>query len=288
MLPLPLWPCCLSRSPNPVWNYRDCILIQSIFQPPWLDKLISQTHKSHDSTCDSKVNSTQVSTTMVQHRNRKRAPMDHRLKQSGGLSRRFLDAGGLSASRRRHGRLNFVEGHWTVVEQLFSMVLAVVKLFRWWFGCFALHSWYSQGKTVMSPAYMYSYMHTRMHTHTQTHTHTHTHKTKSPECLQRPTNTHISSHIHTHTCSLVRTHYKYMHYWWWVSRMRRRKMTNQYAERWVFSFDLKDEREEKCLTERGREFQITGPMYLKDLSPKALLQSLDYRNSEDGSHKLQK
>ena len=47
--------------------------------------------------------------------------------------------------------------------------------------------------------------------------------------------------------------------------MRRKKTTNQYAEenRWVFSFDLKDvtESEDECLTERGREFQITGPMY---------------------------
>ena len=34
--------------------------------------------------------------------------------------------------------------------------------------------------------------------------------------------------------------------------------------RWVFSFDLKEESEDECRTERGREFQITGPMYLKD------------------------
>ena len=27
----------------------------------------------------------------------------------------------------------------------------------------------------------------------------------------------------------------------------------------VFSFDLKEESEDKCLTERGREFQSTGP-----------------------------
>ena len=32
-------------------------------------------------------------------------------------------------------------------------------------------------------------------------------------------------------------------------------MTDQYAEekRWVFSFDLKEESEDECLTERGRE-----------------------------------
>ena len=42
-------------------------------------------------------------------------------------------------------------------------------------------------------------------------------------------------------------------------------MTDQYAEekRWVFSFALKEESEDECLTvtERGREFQSTGPMY---------------------------
>ena len=67
--------------------------------------------------------------------------------------------------------------------------------------------------------------------------------------------------------------------------MRRKKMTNEYAEeRRVFSFDLKEEQKsetrmtasvilnllcvwilkeerEKKLAERGREFQITGPMY---------------------------
>ena len=37
-------------------------------------------------------------------------------------------------------------------------------------------------------------------------------------------------------------HYKYVHYWRWIGRMRRKKMTDQYAEEkmWVFSFDLKD------------------------------------------------
>ena len=40
-------------------------------------------------------------------------------------------------------------------------------------------------------------------------------------------------------------------------------MTDQYAEekRLAFSFDLKEESEDERLTERGREFQITGPMY---------------------------
>ena len=45
--------------------------------------------------------------------------------------------------------------------------------------------------------------------------------------------------------------------------MRSKKTTDKYAEkkRWVFSFDLKEESEDECLTERGREFQITGPVY---------------------------
>ena len=45
--------------------------------------------------------------------------------------------------------------------------------------------------------------------------------------------------------------------------MRRKKTKDQYAEekRWVFSFDLKEESEDDCLTERRREFQNTGPMY---------------------------
>ena len=40
-------------------------------------------------------------------------------------------------------------------------------------------------------------------------------------------------------------------------------MVNQYAEekRWVFSFDLKEQIDVACLTENGREFQMTGPIY---------------------------
>ena len=42
-------------------------------------------------------------------------------------------------------------------------------------------------------------------------------------------------------------------------KMRRKKTTDQYTEekRWVFAFDLEEESEDECLTERGREFQIT-------------------------------
>ena len=38
-------------------------------------------------------------------------------------------------------------------------------------------------------------------------------------------------------------------------------MTNQCAEvKVVFSFGLKDENEKECLTQSGREFQMTGPL----------------------------
>ena len=39
-------------------------------------------------------------------------------------------------------------------------------------------------------------------------------------------------------------------------------MTNQYAqEEWAFILDLIEENEEEYPTERGREFQMTGPMH---------------------------
>ena len=47
--------------------------------------------------------------------------------------------------------------------------------------------------------------------------------------------------------------------------------------RWVFSFDLKEESDVACLREKGREFQMTGPIYLKDLSQRVLLHTLGTR-----------
>ena len=51
-----------------------------------------------------------------------------------------------------------------------------------------------------------------------------------------------------------------------IRKKNEKKTTDQYAEQksWVFSFDLKEESEDECLTERGSEFQSTGPMYRKD------------------------
>ena len=75
---------------------------------------------------------------------------------------------------------------------------------------------------------------TCMHTHTR-HIHTHTHST----------NTCITGD------GLVK---------WQISIYVEGK-------RWVFSFDLKEESEDECLTGRGSEFQSTGPMYWKVLLP---------------------
>ena len=79
------------------------------------------------------------------------------------------------------------------------------------------------------------------------------------------TDKEICSFHHTHTHTHTHTHYKYMHNWWWVGKMRRKKMTDQYAaeKRWVFSFDLREVSEDKCLTERGikgepKQRSITG------------------------------
>ena len=66
--------------------------------------------------------------------------------------------------------------------------------------------------------------------------------------------THARTHAHTHT---------HTHTTHWYNE---KQMTDQSAEdkRWVFSFDLKEESEDECLTERAREFKITGPMYWKE------------------------
>ena len=73
------------------------------------------------------------------------------------------------------------------------------------------------------------------------------------EHLQGHKNTFIT---HAHTC----THYKYMHFWWWVGQMRTKEMTNQYAEerRWVstFNFDL-EENEDTCWSHHPTAHKLT-------------------------------
>ena len=93
------------------------------------------------------------------------------------------------------------------------------------------------------------------HTHTQPHKH--------------PT------HPHTHT----HTPQKHKHSSHGFDGNRRKKARNQKAEekRWVFSFDLKEESDMACLTEKEKEFQMTGPIYWKDLSPRVLLHTLGTR-----------
>ena len=73
---------------------------------------------------------------------------------------------------------------------------------------------------------------------------------------------HACTHTHAHT----HAHYKYKHYWWWVGTVRRKRQISMQKEnsrsvcrkRYVFSSDLKEAREDECLTEREREYLITG------------------------------
>ena len=97
-------------------------------------------------------------------------------------------------------------------------------------------------------------------THARTHVHKH----------------HTHTHAHTHTQKHPPTLQKHKHSSHGSDGNRRKKVINQWAEekRWVFLFDLKEESDVACLTEKGREFQMTGPMYRKDLSPKILLHTL--------------
>ena len=55
---------------------------------------------------------------------------------------------------------------------------------------------------------------------------------------------------------------------------RQKKWQISMRKRWVFSFCIKEESEEDCLTERGREFQMPGPMYWKEVSPTIPLPTL--------------
>ena len=83
---------------------------------------------------------------------------------------------------------------------------------------------------------------------TSSHTHTHA-------------RTHARTHAHTHT----HTHRVQIHallvMGWYNERKENDRSVYAEEKRRVFNFDLKRESEDECLTERGREFQITGPMY---------------------------
>ena len=75
---------------------------------------------------------------------------------------------------------------------------------------------------------------------------------------------HTHTHTHTHTCAHIHhtQHHEHTIDGFGGNQERKkkkerkkRKPTYQDAEekRWVFNFDLKEESEEACLTERGRE-----------------------------------
>ena len=61
-----------------------------------------------------------------------------------------------------------------------------------------------------------------------------------------------TAHAHTH----IHTPQKHKHSCHGFDGNRRKKARNQ-----VFSFDLKEESDVACLTEKEREFQMTGPIY---------------------------
>ena len=80
-----------------------------------------------------------------------------------------------------------------------------------------------------------------------------------------PTHAHTTNtltHPHPHPPH-THTPQKHKHSSHGFDGNRREKERNQNAEekRWVFSFDLKEESDVACLTEKEREFQLTGPMY---------------------------
>ena len=65
--------------------------------------------------------------------------------------------------------------------------------------------------------------------------------------------THARTHVHKHH---THTPQKHKHSNHGFDGNRRKKARNQWAEekRWVFSFDLKEESDVTCLTEKEREF----------------------------------
>ena len=68
----------------------------------------------------------------------------------------------------------------------------------------------------------------------------------------------IPSHTCTLPLSLTHTHTLQIHALLVMGWYNEKKTTDQYAEekRGVFSSDLKEESEDECLADRGREFQM--------------------------------
>ena len=84
-------------------------------------------------------------------------------------------------------------------------------------------------------SYHHHHHHTHTHRHTQTHTDTHTH-------------THSHTHTHTHTHRL-QIHALLVTGWYNVKKENDRSVCRR-EEMGVFSFEIKEESEDKCLTER--------------------------------------
>ena len=126
-------------------------------------------------------------------------------------------------------------------------------------------------------------MHTP-HTHTYTHIYTHTHHTHTH--IHTHTHTHTNTHAHTCTCAHTHTNSMQRHTSYACTRTHkhthtdahtlqntsilvmglmeteeRKRQNSRQKRRCVFSFGLKEESEVACLTEKGREFQMTGPIY---------------------------
>ena len=113
---------------------------------------------------------------------------------------------------------------------------------------------YKDIDTPISSHCMHACTHACPHMHACIYTHT---------CMHTCTHTHAHTHTCMHTCMRAHTHTRSnpMNTCLNVSMQKKR------GGFWLFSFDLKEESEDECLTERGREFQILGPLYWKDHFP---------------------
>ena len=97
--------------------------------------------------------------------------------------------------------------------------------------------------------------------------------------LQRAQITYNDIRIHTHTHTHTHSHTYTLLTAGWQNEKKENGRSVCRREEVGFQFWLKkEESEDECLMERGREFQIAGPMYWKDLSPNVLLPILGKRN----------
>ena len=69
----------------------------------------------------------------------------------------------------------------------------------------------------------------------------------------------ILSHTYTHHTHTLQIHALLV--MGWLNEKKENDISACRREEVGFSSDLKEESEEECLTERGREFQITGPIH---------------------------